>query len=473
MTASTMMLVSSDNALIALVRGAVGTLKDICLEVVSEFDEACSRVERPGVVLVLAHLSHDCSVAKVTRLLGTLGATVQKTPTLILSDEYYAEQALAMLRLGAADYLSRPLDLVRLAYVVDVLTMGSRHGGTRPAPVAAQISPVSLLDGDGTFSYLPATKMGQMMDQVRRIAAQDTTILLGGETGTGKTRLAGLIHRASPRRDRPFLTINCGALSANLIESEMFGHVKGSFTSADANRTGKFTEVGRGTLFLDEIDSLPPVLQAKLLRAVEDRVFEPVGSNKTQTLQARLIVASNRSLEQEVEAGRFRADLFYRLNVVAFALPPLRERAEGVPQLARGFLVEFATRINRPLLDITPGAMRALEAHRWPGNVRELRNVMERAVALCEGPMIRCEDLPDGFRDPGVSALAGPSPAATLAQSKEHVERVRITEALDRNGNNRLRAAAELGISRMTLYKKLRKFGLMATSPLAVFGAQE
>ncbi len=473
MPGSTMMLVSADNALISLVRGAVGTLKEMHLEVVSEFDEACSRIERPGVVLVLAHLSHDCSIAKLTRLLGTIGATVQKTPTLVLSDEYYAEQALAMLRLGAADYLTRPLDLVRLAYLVDVLTLGSRHGGTRPAPIAAPVGPVSLLDSDGAFSYLPATKMGQMMDQVRRIAAQDTTILLGGETGTGKTRLAGLIHQASPRRDRPFLTINCGALSANLIESEMFGHVKGSFTSADANRTGKFTDVGRGTLFLDEIDSLPPALQAKLLRAVEDRVFEPVGSNKTQTLQARLIVASNRSLEQEVEAGRFRADLFYRLNVVAFALPPLRERAEGIPQLARAFLVEFATRIGRPFLDITPGAMRALAAHRWPGNVRELRNVIERAVALCEGPVIRCEDLPDGFRDPGGSEFAGPPAAATLAQSKEHVERERITEALDRNGNNRLRAAAELGISRMTLYKKLRKFGLMATSPLAAFGAQE
>ena len=473
MPGSTMMLVSADNALITLVRGAVGTFKDMRLEVVSEFDEACSRVERPGVVLVLAHLSHDCGIAKLTRLLGTLGATVQKTPTVVLSDEYYAEQALAMLRLGAAEYLSRPLDLVRLAYLVDVLTMATRRGGTQPAPAASPVSPVSLPDGDGSFTYLPATKMGQMMDQVRRIAAQDTTILLGGETGTGKTRLAGLIHQSSPRRDRPFLTINCGALTANLIESEMFGHVKGAFTSADANRTGKFTEVGRGTLFLDEIDSLPPVLQAKLLRAVEDRVFEPVGSNKTQTLQARLIVASNRSLEQEVEAGRFRADLFYRLNVVAFTLPPLRERAEGVSYLARGFLAEFATRIGRPLLDITPGAMRALEAHPWPGNVRELRNVIERAVALSEGSMIRCEDLPDGFSDPGAIELAGPPVAATLAQSKDHTERVRITEALDRHRNNRLRAAAELGISRMTLYNKLRKFGLMATAPVAAFSAQE
>ena len=174
----------------------------------------------------------------------------------------------------------------------------------------------------------------------------------------------------------------------------MFGHVKGAFTGADADRTGKFAEVGRGTLFLDEIDSLPPALQAKLLRAVEERVFEPVGSNKTQPLQARLIVASNRPLEQEVAAGRFRADLFYRLNVVAFTLPPLRERADGIPHLARGFLAEFARRIGRPVLEIDAEAMRALEAHAWPGNIRELRNVIERAVALCDGPMIRSTTCP-------------------------------------------------------------------------------
>jgi DNA-binding NtrC family response regulator len=162
------------------------------------------------------------------------------------------------------------------------------------------------------------------------------------------------------------------------------------------------------------------------------------------------------------------------LNVVAFTLPPLRERSEGISHLTRGFVAEFATRAGRPILDITPGAMRALEAHRWPGNVRELRNVIERAVALCEGPMIRCEDLPDGFSDPGAMIEpAAPPVAATLAQSKEHTERERITEALGRNGNNRLRAAAELGISRMTLYNKLRKFGLMPVSPIAAFVAQE
>jgi DNA-binding NtrC family response regulator len=306
--------------------------------------------------------------------------------------------------------------------------------------------------------------MSQLVEQIRRIAPQETTIMLGGETGTGKSRLAGVIHRLSPRRNRPFLTINCAALSANLIESEMFGHVKGAFTGADANRVGKFTEVGNGTLFLDEIDSLPPSLQAKLLRAVEERVFEPVGSNKTQKLQARLIVASNKPLEEEVAAGRFRADLYYRLNVVAFNLPPLRERAGGIPVLAQSFLAEFGRVAGRPELSVAPEAMRALVAYPWPGNIRELRNVIERAVALSVGPTITLADLPETFSDPGLvcSVKLATPPASSLAQSKNHAERERIEEALERNGNNRLRAAAELGISRMTLYNKLRKLGVMA-----------
>jgi len=325
---------------------------------------------------------------------------------------------------------------------------------------------MAVIPGDESFPFLAGGRMGEMIEQVRRVAPQDTTILLGGETGSGKTRLAGVIHRLSPRRDKPLLTVNCGALAANLIESEMFGHVKGAFTGADTNRTGKFAEVGRGTLFLDEIDCLPPVLQAKLLRAVEDRVFEPVGSNKTQPLQARLIAASNRPLDQEVASGRFRADLYYRLNVVGFNLPPLREQREGILHLASSFLAEFGRRAGRLGLTIAPEAIRALEGHSWPGNIRELRNVIERAVALSDGPSIQLEDLPDSFRDPGPTItlkLEPPPSQSTLAASKDEVERVQITAALVRNGNNRLRAAAELGISRMTLYKKLHKLGLMAS----------
>ena len=283
---STMLLISADTALIEAVHGVMNTLKNIRMEVMSEFDEACSWVDRQGIGLVLAHLNRQCSVSKLTRLLSTMSATGANIPTLVLSDEYYAEQALALLRIGAADYLTRPLDLGRLAYLVDVLTFKARHARVEDSVASvAAVEPISLPDRDGSFTYLPHTKMGRMMEQLHRIAPQESTILLGGETGTGKTRLAGLIHQLSRRRDRPFVTINCGALSATLIESEMFGHVRGAFTGADTSRVGKFEQAGRGTLFLDEIDSLPATLQAKLLRAVEDRVFEPVGSNKTLPLQ--------------------------------------------------------------------------------------------------------------------------------------------------------------------------------------------
>jgi two-component system response regulator HydG len=461
-----MVLVSHDPALPKVVEGVVRQIHGLAFALVKDHAEACECVVAKGAALILAHLDPTAHVAELTRLLSTIAATGRKVPILVLSDEYHAKQALAMLRLGVAEYLSRPLDLGRLGYLIDVLTLSTRRRAAEPAPAAQPAqSPVSLVGEDGSFLFTRGERMGQVIEQIQRVAPLETTILLGGETGTGKTRLAGVIHRLSPRRDQPFMTINCGALSANLIESEMFGHVKGAFTSADANRVGKFTEVGEGTLFLDEIDSLPPALQAKLLRAVENRVFEPVGSNKTQSLHARLIVASNRPLDQEVAAGRFRADLYYRLNVVAFQLPKLCERRASISVLAESFLTEFARRAGRGHLVLAPEAASALEAYPWPGNIRELRNVIERAVALSDGPTIRLCDLPDAFQPEGSPVsikLETPVPAATLAESKDEVERAQIAAALERNGNNRLRAAADLGISRMTLYNKLHKLGLMS-----------
>jgi DNA-binding NtrC family response regulator len=314
--------------------------------------------------------------------------------------------------------------------------------------------------------------MAQVREQLRRVAPQETTLLLTGETGTGKTRLARLVHELSSRRAEPFLVIDCGAISANLIESEMFGHVKGAFTGADRDRPGKFAAAGRGTLLLDEINSLPLALQCRLLRAVEDRVFEPVGGNVPQPLRARLIVASNAPLDQEVAAGRFRADLYYRLNVVGFYLPPLRDRRAVIAGLAEKFLGEFAAR-NRPdVRGLTPAAAAALRAYAWPGNIRELRNVLERAVALCPGPDVEVTDLPEKVRLPAAPVMvvadrpreATPDGPLTLMASREEAEIGRITEALRKHRNNRLRAAAELGISRMGLYKKLHKYGLIDMS---------
>jgi len=379
-----------------------------------------------------------------------------------------------LLRQGAADYLGRPLDLARLSYLIDVLTLRARYLAPHPAAAPAP-GAVEELGERGSFLYSPAGVMGRVMEQVQTVAPQDTTVLLGGETGTGKTCLARLIHELSPRRDEPFLVVNCGSLALNLIESELFGHIKGAFTGADRDRVGKFAAVGAGTLLLDEIDSLPLPLQAKLLRVVEERVFEPVGANKLLPFGARLIVASNRALEQEVIAGRFRSDLYYRLNVVAFFLPPLRERRSVIPAMAHKFVAEFATRGGRPVRGMSAAALKALEEHHWPGNIRELRNVVERAVALCPGSEIQPADLPEGLSArahlepapaPAAATVPMPATAATLGEAKEGAEANCILDALRRHRNNRLRAAQELGISRMTLYKKLHKYGLMtATVP--------
>lgn len=459
----TVLLASSDRSLTESVGGILSTTERLRLEVAPGIDQACDRLGHDDVLLVLAHLGEESPVAGITRLLQTISITNPAAKLLVLSDRYHAEQALALLRLGVADYLARPLDLSRLAYLVDALTLEARYTGRRPE---RRPEPVGAAQGDESFLDLPTTKMGRLMQQIRRIAVQETTILLDGETGTGKTRLANQIHQLSSKSKagRPFLAINCGALSASLIESEMFGHVKGAFTGADADRVGKFAEVGKGTLFLDEVDSLPLSLQAKLLRAVEERVFEPVGSNKSQPMQARLVVASSRPLEQEVAAGRFRVDLYYRLNVVAFSIPPLRERKDVIPHLVRGFLEESSVRAGRPVIGIAPEPLRALQEHTWPGNIRELRNVIERAVALCSSHVIHLEDLPELFHQiqPDTKSARRPEPVSpSLIRSKDEAERYCITDALKRNGNNRLRAASELGISRMTLYNKLHKYGLM------------
>jgi two-component system response regulator HydG len=310
-------------------------------------------------------------------------------------------------------------------------------------------------------------KFKELREQLLRVIPQDMTLLLAGESGTGKTRLARIIHELSPRRNEPFLVVDCGSLSVTLIESELFGHVRGAFTGADRDRSGKLAAAGRGTLLLDEINALPLSLQVKLLRAVDERVFEPVGANKVLPLRARLMAASNAPLEDEVAAAKFRADLYYRLNVVSFYLPPLRERRTAVASLARTFLAEFAAR-NRPdLQGFAHETLTALESYDWPGNVRQLRNVVEGAAALCPGPDLLVSDLPEPIRcrPPGVASWGAVADNAepsnpTLAQTKAQAEVLRITEVLRRNGNNRVRAAAELGISRMGLYKKLHKYRL-------------
>jgi two-component system response regulator PilR (NtrC family) len=363
--------------LIAAVQGLTASLDGLTVEVTGDLEEACRRATSAEVALVLAHLA-DAGPDGVRRLLHALAAARRPCPTLVLAADFPDDTAAELLRAGAADCLAVPDELPRLALLADALTRRLRL----PAPAAPQAGE----EGDG---------LGGLMEQVRRLAPQETTLLLTGETGSGKTRLARRIHELSPRRAQPFLVVDCGALSASLIESELFGHVKGAFTGADCERPGKLAAAGRGTLLLDEVNSLPPAVQGKLLRAVDERAFEPVGGNTVRPVQARLIAAANVPLEREVAEGRFRSDLYYRLGVVGLHLPPLRERPAAVAGLANRFLAEFAARGRPEVRGFSAAALGSLRSYSWPGNVRELRNVVERAVALCRGPDVLLEDLPD------------------------------------------------------------------------------
>jgi DNA-binding NtrC family response regulator len=462
----TVLLVGRTSAIVEATQTACRSVNQLQLQVYPYLDSAFGTLQTGNVGVVLAHLPTIGDEVEVTRLLRAVAATRRPCATLGLAESIAEPQVTFLLRAGFADCLELPQDLGKLAFLLDALTRRLRMSSTVVPGVGTSSLPTQEDDPD------PITEV--LMGQVRRVAPQETTVLLTGETGTGKTRLAKLIHDLSPRRGEPFQVVDCGALSESLAESELFGHTKGAFTNADRARPGMFASAGHGTVFLDEINSLPLTLQSKLLRAVEERCFKPVGSDKQQPLHARIIAASNAPLEQEVAEGRFRQDLYYRLNVVGFYLPPLRERRASIPGLVQFCFREFTAR-NRPdVTDLQPETLECLQNHHWPGNIRELRNVLERAVALCAGPILTLDNLPEQVRRSGSSPArprpqaacrhSSPDTPATLAQTKRDVELQRILAALENNNNNRLRTARELGISRIALYKKLHKYGLMGTT---------
>jgi len=312
-------------------------------------------------------------------------------------------------------------------------------------------------------------KMLKIFDLVDAVTDSRTTVLMSGESGTGKSLLARAIHHRSPRRDKPFVEVSCGALPETLLESELFGHTKGAFTGAIADKPGRFLAADGGTLFLDEINSASPAMQVKLLRVLQDRAFEPLGSTQTRTVDVRLILATNADLAQLVSANQFRQDLYYRINVVNIKLPPLRERSGDILLLATSFLRRFSKEIGREVIGFTDDTLAALQRYDWPGNVRELENAVERAVVLCRRPQIDVEDLPEPIQlhrgaqvsvSSRVALQPGTSPPLPLHVALEGPERQIIEEALRRNDWNRQATAAELDINRTTLYKKMRKYQL-------------
>jgi Nif-specific regulatory protein len=299
--------------------------------------------------------------------------------------------------------------------------------------------------------------LAEKLEIARKAAATDSSVLLLGESGTGKELFAEQIHLASTRRDGPFIRVNCAALPEGLLESELFGHVRGAFTDAASQRRGRFELADGGTIFLDEIADLPPPVQAKLLRVIQSRSFEPVGADEPRTVDVRIIAATNRELGEEVAAGRFRADLFYRLNVLPIRIPPLRERREDIPLLAEHFLRRHAAEAKKPVRGFTSGAMEALLSYAWPGNVRELANAVERAVVFARGPLIDADELTlSGSAAPGDSSYAGRTLHEALVVFKRHF----ITRALEANGWHQTRTARELSIQRSYLSKLVKELGI-------------
>lgn len=405
-----------------------------------EFHLVVSDLKMPvvGGMEVLAHCQEACP----------------GLPVILITAHGTVDSAVEAIKNGATDYVTKPFDSDELLPIIEKALRTEEK--TRTALHE---------DADGRYKIIGQTaKMKHVYGMIEKVCRSPTTVLITGESGTGKELVARALHDHSDREAAPFIQVNCGAIPENLFESELFGHEKGAFTGAVATKPGKFEMADGGTLFLDEIGELPKDMQVKLLRVLQDGQFERVGGIRSQTVDVRLVAATNRVLEDEVRDGNFREDLFYRLNVIPIRLPPLRDRADDIPLLVEHFVEKFNARLGTNVDGLTPDAMAALLAHKWPGNIRELENLVERSVLLVDGDVLTLADLPGLTRDP--IEASGEVNAEEMGL-KEYVrvytaklERARIQRVLEEEDNNVTRASKKLGISRKSLQMKMKDYGL-------------
>lgn len=403
-------------------------------------DEALARINKHVPAMVISDVAMP-GLDGIT-FLRKLRETYPDLPVLLVTAYGDIRDAVTSLKLGAVDYLTKPVDLQELVETV-VDTIGGERPGLKSVPVEAM---------SGIIAESP--RMQSVFAEAYQVARSQATVLLNGESGTGKEVMAEFIHNNSSCAKKTMVAVNCAALPENLLGSELFGHEKGAFTGADSKRAGRFREADGSTLFLDEIGDMPLELQASLLRALESGKITPLGSDKEIQVNFRLVAATNKDLATEVAVGRFRQDLFYRLNVIAFELPALRERKEDILPLARLYLQKHAGRSLR----LSANALRLLQAYDWPGNIRELSNAMARAAVLSVGELVMPEQLPPAIRDhqPDHQMDASDEMVCTLKETEAR----QIGLALEKTGGNRTKAAELLGISRRTLIYRLKDLGI-------------
>ncbi len=375
-----------------------------------------------------------------------------ETMTIIITAHATVETAIQALRKGAADYIMKPLDFDEVILRIENL-LKQKNLIQENKYLREQI------DQEFNFNHIigESPAMKEVYRMVKRVSDATSNVLITGPSGTGKELVARAIHSNGPRSSKPFIALNCGAIPKDLVESELFGHRKGSFTGAISDKDGVFVAANEGTVFLDEIGEIPLNQQVNLLRVIQEREVKPIGSNKMVSFDTRILAATNKNLEKEVEQGNFREDLYYRLNVVEIPLPTLQERKEDIPLLAQHFLQKYSKELNRPVQGITGDAMGALISFDWKGQVRELENIIERSVLLGEGEFITLDDLPQSIRETeGVANYDSDS----LEDAVQTFEKHHIMSMLKRTDGNKAEAARLLGIDPSTLYRKMERYGI-------------
>jgi len=418
---------------------------------VSEADDGSAAIvltrERPFDLILM-----DMRMVKVSGLkaLEAVKEINPSIPVIIMTAYSSIETAIQAMKKGAYEYLTKPLDFDELRLKIE---QAMDHSMLKEENRLLRELIGERFDSRNIIGRSPA--MVRLLETTARAASSDATVLIAGESGTGKEMVAGAIHFNSPRKDHPFIKMNCAAISEGLLESELFGHEKGSFTGALRRREGRFKQAHLGSLFLDEVSEMSLAMQAKLLRILQERDFTRVGGEEVISVDVRIIAATNKDLAHLVKENRFREDLFYRLNVITLTVPPLRDRREDIPLLAEHFLKRFAEKNEKPLKGFTPQAMDRLIKHHWPGNVREIMNTIESAVVLSRSSYLTEEDLPLIRRDLGHAPQAG---GVATGVSLDEIEKETILKTLESVRGNKSEAARKLGITRATLHKKLKRY---------------